>query len=594
MSGAAGSATGRAEHDDRAAASDATDRVELRHDGIVETPTWFGPDQRPLFGWFVYPEDQQVRGAVVLCQPLAEEGNMAYRTFRTLSQRLAQEGYLAFRFDYDGTGDSAGSFEDGDRAQSWMASVDHALAAVLACGADRISVVGMRMGAAIAHTALARSSADVQDLVLWDPVMAGRSFLREWQMIHAAWIADVDRAPEGWVETPSYRFTPEAAADVRSFSIRPTDAPIARRVLVLSRSDRKRDARLEQLIAGDGVEWAEVDDQAALLDVPTIDAAVPHDGVDKVVAALAAQAPQGTTGITVHARQVARWVESGVEVEESPGFFGRERIVFGMRTTSPAADPRLPVVLYVNIAAERHVGEGRSWLTLARRTAASGFSSVRVDHSGAGDSGIHPGQRLDRVCDAFWLDDVPEVAHELAADPSRDAIGVGLCSSGASVLEALYRGTLREAVAINVPFMIRADSSTPREWTVFRRMSRSVTKLAIRHRRTAWSLWRASSALDPRRAALWVPKLAVKQGSEVTLVVGDDDLNGMRTGRLWNATWGRSLWRSPRFRVVRAKNADHSLRVSSGQDEAMEIVVGRLDAIASERRGARASVPDRV
>jgi hypothetical protein len=91
-----------------------------------------------------------------------------------------------------------------------------------------------------------------------------------------------------------------------------------------------------------------------------------------------------------------------------------------------------------------------------------------------------------------------------------------------------------------------------------------------------------------------VPKLAVKHGGDVTLVVGDDDVEGMRTGRLWNATWGRALWASPRFRVVRAKNADHSLRVSSGQDEAMEIVVDRLNAIASQRLGTSAAVPDRV
>ena len=89
--------------------------VMLEHDGVVEAPTWFGPHERPLLAWFTYPRSKRVRGAVVLCQPIAEEGNMAYRTFRALAQRLAAAGYLTMRFDYDGTGDSAGSFEDARR-----------------------------------------------------------------------------------------------------------------------------------------------------------------------------------------------------------------------------------------------------------------------------------------------------------------------------------------------------------------------------------------------------------------------------------------------------------------------------------------------
>jgi hypothetical protein len=586
MSGTAVPPTSQDEPQARSPRSVISDRTELRHDGIVEVPTWFGPSDRPLFGWFVYPEDAQVRGAVVLCQPLAEEGNMAYRTFRTLSQRLALEGFLAFRFDYDGTGDSAGSFEDPHRAQAWIDSVDHALAAVRACGVDRVSVVGMRLGATLAHTALARSSFEAEDLVLWDPTMTGRSFLREWQMVHAAWIADVVRAPEGWVETPSYRFTPDAAADVRSLSVSSTTESVAHRIIVLTRADRSKGARLETMIANGEVECDEVNDQASLLDVPTINAAVPHAGLEKVIHALTATAPAVKTAINVNAQPAAQWTEYGIEIEESACFLGSGGLLFGMRTTPTVSDARLPAVLYLNVAAERHVGEGRSWLTLARRTAALGFSSLRVDHSGAGDSGTHPGQKLDRVCDSHWLNDVPDLAAELTASPSPDVVGVGLCSSGASVMEALHRGALSEAVAINVPFTIRADSSTPPEWTVFHRMPRSLTKLAVRHRRAAHLVWRASSVFDPRRSGLWLSRRAVSRGRNVTLILGRDDIEDVRPVRLWSATWGRSLWASDRFRLVEARNADHSLRVSSGQDEAMKIIGDRLGTIAAGRRNS--------
>ena len=70
--------------------------------------TWFGPEEGPLFGWLHWPDDGTARAGVVVCPPSGYEAVCAHRTLRVVAERLAERGFAVLRFDYDGTGDSAG------------------------------------------------------------------------------------------------------------------------------------------------------------------------------------------------------------------------------------------------------------------------------------------------------------------------------------------------------------------------------------------------------------------------------------------------------------------------------------------------------
>lgn len=560
-----------------------TEQFGLVTDSVVEVPSWFGPADRPLFGWFVYPTCRVVRGAVVLCQPFAEEGNMAYRTFRTLSQRLAREGFLTLRFDYDGTGDSAGSFEDPGRAAAWVASVRYAVEEVRRWGAQQVSLVGMRLGATVAYTAAADCSLGLDDLILWDPCAAGWSFLRELQMLHSPWLEGRIRAPDGWIETPSYRFSPSAVTDVRSLVIhgRVRVAELARRTTVLIRPDRADPRALRTAIPSAEAQWAEALGQAELLDVPTLDAAVPALTVSEVVSRLTVAAAPQSTVIVPRSEIETNWREPGHSVREEARFFGPDGLLFGVQT-SPVSDEDSPGprVLFLNVSTERHLGEGRLWVTLARALAGEGITSVRLDHGGVGDSGTRPGRGQDTVYDTGWLEDVPNVAHALSGSGRPNVVAVGLCSSGSSAMEAALRGSVREAIAINTFLTLDANESPPAEWATFRRIPPWLTQLAMKHRRASNAIWRAWSCIDPRCGALWASRVIVGMGSAVTLVVGDDDLYQVRQSPLWRVTWGRRLTRSDSFRIQRVPNADHSLRVGSGQDEVGAAIMSRLRTIS--------------
>ena len=68
---------------------------------------WFGPDERPLAGWWSLPASP-TRHGVVIAGPIGYEWWSTHRTLRTLAERLADRGHTVLRFDYDGLGDSTG------------------------------------------------------------------------------------------------------------------------------------------------------------------------------------------------------------------------------------------------------------------------------------------------------------------------------------------------------------------------------------------------------------------------------------------------------------------------------------------------------
>src|SRR6188472_459160 len=123
-----------------------------------KTKVWFGPKPLPLYGWLSRPAGGVARGGVVLCPPMGEEGRAAHRTFRRLAEALAEAGIVALRFDYDGTGDSAGLQDDPDRVPAWQDSIEAARQYLLDLGAPTVAAVGMRLGATLAACQAAAST----------------------------------------------------------------------------------------------------------------------------------------------------------------------------------------------------------------------------------------------------------------------------------------------------------------------------------------------------------------------------------------------------------------------------------------------------
>ncbi|MGD8909123.1 MAG: alpha/beta fold hydrolase [Chromatiales bacterium] len=155
---------------------------------------FFGEVASQLYGVHHLPKSQQYRDtAVLFCPPLGREYMRTHRGLVRLAQRLAREGYHVLRFDYYATGDSAG--EDGDGTiQQWTDDVRTAIQELRdLSGVERIIILGIRMGAALAT--LAASESPIEGLLLWDPVIAGSTYLSAQHALTLRFHADLNRFP---------------------------------------------------------------------------------------------------------------------------------------------------------------------------------------------------------------------------------------------------------------------------------------------------------------------------------------------------------------------------------------------------------------
>src|SRR5687768_16729988 len=113
-------------------------------------PFYFGSSQRPLYGVYHPSKGRTARPVgVVLCYPLGQEYMRAHRAFRQLATLLTKNGFPVLRFDYAGTGDSAGDGSAGSVA-TWVEDIGAAIDELKdTAGVSRVSLVGLRAGGAL-------------------------------------------------------------------------------------------------------------------------------------------------------------------------------------------------------------------------------------------------------------------------------------------------------------------------------------------------------------------------------------------------------------------------------------------------------------
>jgi len=137
---------------------------------LAETPSstsgYLGAGDEALF---VTTDRADGRVGLVLCPPLFQEEQFSRPVLAALGRDLAAAGVDVARFDYAGTGDSAGR---PDRV-----GLDGLVESALRCHAwlgERVAgpvgMLGIRLGAAVARLAASRSP-DVAFLALVDPVL---------------------------------------------------------------------------------------------------------------------------------------------------------------------------------------------------------------------------------------------------------------------------------------------------------------------------------------------------------------------------------------------------------------------------------------
>lgn len=151
--------------------------VNMSNEKIV--PVYFGQDSA-LYGCYHLPAESYDSSAVLICQPIGHEYERCHRAMRQLAVQSVRKGLAAMRFDYYGTGDSAGNSNE-----ITLSQIRHDIQqAIEACssttGTKYLALVGLRLGATLAaQVACCRD--EIDSLVLYAPVFDGEVLLEEWQ-----------------------------------------------------------------------------------------------------------------------------------------------------------------------------------------------------------------------------------------------------------------------------------------------------------------------------------------------------------------------------------------------------------------------------
>jgi len=445
---------------------------------------WFGPLARPVFGWLHRPARETAATAgIVICNPFGNEALCAHRSIRHLARSAAAAGFASLRFDYDGTGDSAGHCFEPQRLAAWLASVNGAIDSMRELtGVERVYLAGFRLGATIAALAC-HERRDLSGLIAIAPVVNGGAYVRELRLLQRAMDARREvTSPEraGYLESAGFLMSTETQAELRGIDLNRLSAAPCERILVLDRAEmpidlalvpawRARGATVERRVVHGYTEMM-LDPHESVVPEELLAAALQWlraqesaaSGAGAAASAVSAAPASGGRSTRVRATLAAPAVpdpvtapDAGDVVEETLLQLGGDAPLFGVLTT-PAA-PRAAAagnpstVVLLNAGAVHHVGPNRIHVTLARHLARLGHSVLRLDIAGIGDSDPRPGEAENDVYAPAALRDLRSALEFLHRQGgARDVRVIGLCSGAYHAFKGSVQGLpLAAVVAVN-------------------------------------------------------------------------------------------------------------------------------------------------
>jgi alpha-beta hydrolase superfamily lysophospholipase len=370
----------------------------------------------PVFAVLHRPEGEPRPTAVLLCPPFGWEDMCSYRIRREWAEHLARAGHAALRIDLPGSGDSAGTPSDPGQLETWTAATN-AAARWLARDehATQVAAIGIGLGGMVScHAAL--NGAPIDELAMWAVPSRGRTLLRELRTFSAFEFANApnagdsapsgDPADDGTIVANGYLLSAETVVELEQLDLGEMDvsSTSTRRALLLGRDGLKVDKALPAMLERAGAEVTVADGPGyGAMMVESQDAQTPrevfelvsswlHDGESCSGAPVAVStdtrrfaAGSAPAGEAADSDELTLDF-SGVALRERPlSIDGPGGRLFGV-LTEPLGVRRELCALLLNAGPQRRTGPNRMWVEIARRWAANGVPTLRLDAAGIGDA----------------------------------------------------------------------------------------------------------------------------------------------------------------------------------------------------------------
>jgi alpha/beta superfamily hydrolase len=547
------------------------------------------------FGWY-HPAAQPSSLAVLLCPPLGREARWTHRMFRKLATRLAAAGLPSLRFDYPNSGDSGDVPAGEDPLAAWRDSVDIAADWLRAqSGAGELAFVGLRFGALLAADAAAART-DVAALALLAPVVSGRTYVRELKTL--ARLAEAGSQATDPTEMDGLPLA-DATLQAMSAMAMPRIAAPARQILALEHGS-SANAYLTAL-AGFGVAVTATP-FAGYTDLmrSAVSNLTPDADIDHVVAWLARLDRTGAATPAPHLPVMTLRTPGCLERGLA---FGADQQLFGILCCPDRETLPETVVIIGNSGGDPHTGISRFSVTLARRLAAQGIASLRMDFAGLGDSVRGADDRDAHVFATDRRGDFDAAIDALTPLGFRQIGAFGLCTGAYHALEAAvvnqrigllaminlptFSWQQDDPVDLSVPTQFRSSAAYReglKDWKNWSRMLRGDVAireiLTVMMQRAAHrgvllgirlteklGLDLGTNLARPRRTIRGLIQRGVK--IQVLLSFGDP---GIDTLEAYFGSGGRGLVALGNAEVTIRHGLDHTLSLQRMRDDAVVVV----------------------
>ena len=376
--------------------------------------------------------------AVIFCSPIGWEAVASHRAQRHLAEQLAAVGFPVLRFDYPGTGDSDGADGDPDRLAAWLSGVDAAIRKMRELAKrSRIALIGFHLGATLAVLG-ARAIGGVDTLVLWSPYIKGRVFIREARAYRALNGGDSGFAraeDQGGLEAAGFLFSASTLSELTALDLLADKTKAANHVLFLEREEKPVAQTLASQFESSGTVTERVgspgyldmmqEPRKSVLPQATLAIIIEYlDRIHPVVVAAAANPGPQSACIRVS--------NDGQPVVEEAVTFGQSGQFFGVLSEPAESAPKsseLPIVLFLTTASHHRIGPNRMYVPMARALAHLGFTSLRFDLTGVGDTPSTPDAVEGHSYSAAFVNDVRAAMDHLQHITGvNQFVTVGLCS----------------------------------------------------------------------------------------------------------------------------------------------------------------------
>jgi uncharacterized protein len=150
-------------------------------------PYYFGEEPKKLFGIYYCPIKETTNQiGVIFLNPIGREYVKIQRGLSYLAKSLSSNGFHVLRFDYYGTGDSAGHTYESN-LNCWLDNINDAIKEMKAgIGLDTLILIGWNLGASLA--VIGSNIFEVDGLILINPVISGEKYIKSILKTHNDWI----------------------------------------------------------------------------------------------------------------------------------------------------------------------------------------------------------------------------------------------------------------------------------------------------------------------------------------------------------------------------------------------------------------------